>query len=174
MTESKGHVEFRKTGERKFYAPDRDLLHIYPTLIKSTLSEVCEAVPEEVFNTQFKPFVKELATIYNKAVTTDKPADIIISETSKELIKYKKVLPEFLFTFFTMIIAVYINAVRDAAEIPVLTDRELESALRSTSILAKLPKDVRDMVEPYIKLATSNSTAFGEDNGTFSEITESS
>lgn len=48
-TKEKGHIEFRKEGSHKFYAPDRDILHVYSPLVKSALKEAADSCSDESY-----------------------------------------------------------------------------------------------------------------------------
>ena len=165
--QQKGHIEFRKAGERRFYAPDRDLLHIYPIAVKSAFKNTSDVCDNQVFNTQFMPLVKAIAGIHNKAVTTEDSAVDIIKTTLDDCKINKECYAIFTEQFLKAIAALYIHALRDAADKPLLTEAELERALRSIGILAMLPIDARMKVEPFIKMSIGDMSRFGDSEGAF-------
>lgn len=74
--EHKGHIEFRKEGSHKFYAPDRDLLHCYTPLVKSALKEAADTCSDESYKT-FKYLVDGVVSVHNNALTEDTPENIV-------------------------------------------------------------------------------------------------
>lgn len=168
MSESKGHIEFRKNGESKFYAPDRDILYLYPTLIKAALATTAETCSEEAYKT-FKTFVKAAADIHNKSVATEDDSAKIIFEALKDFKSNEECYKLFTEAMLTGFFAMYIHALRDSVEKPTLTEQQLEASLKATDIMALLPDDIRAKVKPYIMMATGASPSFGANLGTFTE-----
>lgn len=173
MTKSKdGHIEFRKNGEQKFYAPDRDLLYLAPLVIKSALAITCQICSEDVFENQLRPMIKDIARIYNDAVQTDKSGSAIMNDVITSIHEKPDSYKLFLEEFFTSFGLAYINAIRDAADKPVLTDSEFERALKAASILSKLPEEIRDKVEPYVKIAAGDGSSFCDGESAFTKVTK--
>lgn len=170
VTENKGHIEFRKSGERKFYAPDRDLLHIYPSIIKAALSATNISLSEDEFNAGFKQMVKDLASIHNESVTTDKSGTDIMHDAIKNLYKTGKCYKVFLDNLMTSLGLAYINAMRDSAEKPVLSEDAFEKALKTSTILARMDKECREKVLMNLKMAVGDMSTFDEGEKAFEEV----
>lgn len=148
--ETEGHIEFRKAHGHKFYAPDRDILHVWNPLIKAALKVAAETSSEEVYNSHFKELLSICADLHNKAMTLD-TVESIIGEIMTRLSK----LPPELATlwgnaFIAGIFSLYVNALRDGIDKPVLSDEQLTAAVMGVTLLGGLPSDERVGMRPRI------------------------
>lgn len=168
MSENKGHIEFRKNGETKFYAPDRDILYLYPIIMKAALASTAESCSEESYKT-FPAFVKAVADIHNKSITTEEEPAAIIEEALRGCRNNSECYKLFTEAVLMGVFTLYIKALRDSVERPTLTEAQLEAAVKATRTLALLPRDIRELVKPYILMATGAPAAFGENNGLFTK-----
>ena len=170
MTESKGHIEFRKSGERKFYAPDRDLLYLYPLIIKAALASTSVAISVEEYESNFKKMVQALASIHNEAVITDKSGDVIMHDIVAKLSETGVCYRAFLDNLMIGLGLTYIHAIRDSAEKTTLTEDALEKALKSSIILARLNKEDREKVVMNLKMACGDMSDFDVGEKAFEEV----
>lgn len=138
------HMEFRKAGSEKFYAPERDLLHAAGPLLKSALGLTLDSFGEdEVTNEEFEVITSAVAAVRRGAMLQGPPEDVA-ADLFKSLGKAKEeAVALFLASFFRVFVLKYVEALRDAASAPELTSGEIEASLRSLGGLSALPEEVR-------------------------------
>jgi hypothetical protein len=64
----------------------------------------------------------------------------------------------------------YINAMRDSAEKPVLSEDAFEKALKTSTILARMDKECREKVLMNLKMAVGDMSTFDEGEKAFEEV----
>ena len=169
-TKEKGHIEFRKEGSHKFYAPDRDILHVYSPLVKSALKEAADSCSDESYKT-FKYLIDGVVSIHNKALTDDTPEEIV----NGALQDMQKASPECISIFMTALMkslfVLYIAGIRDSAENPVFSEREIMAAMKGISLLAVLPAEIRDQAKLEIQRALG-VTDYAENSGMYVRVSD--
>ncbi len=168
--EHKGHIEFRKEGSHKFYAPDRDLLHCYTPLVKSALKEAADTCSDESYKT-FKYLVDGVVSVHNNALTEDTPENIVANALADMGKANPEVLTYFMMALTKQLFVMYIAALRDSVEKPIFNEREIQTALRSTSILALIPEEQRENVKLELQRALG-VTEYAADSGMYAKVTD--
>lgn len=140
----KGHIEWRRTDDHRWYAPDRDLLHAAAPLIKSALGATADAFEEhEVSDQEIDSLVTAVAAVSNKALDSTLP-ETIVGDFFAELTKgNEQLVGMFLANMCKSFLFSYINAIRDTDKAPQLSEEEITSSMRSLSNISLLPPEQR-------------------------------
>lgn len=145
-------TEFRPTGARRLYSPNRDLLVVYEMVIRAALESTINSFSEEELSMEeFDKLVSAAANIPNQSLDS-KPADEIL----REFIKTVKGLDQamvlrFLEFFTTSVISHYIYSIRDSSALPELSEEEIKSSMVGMGVWALLdPRENRQIVSQMI------------------------
>lgn len=112
-----------------------------------------------------------MVSIHNRALTEDTPEEIV----NGALRDMQKASPECISIFMTALMkslfVLYIAGIRDSAEKPVFSEREIMAAMKGISLLAVLPEEIRDQAKLEIQRALG-VTDYAENSGMYVRVSD--
>lgn len=164
-----GRLEFRRDGERKFYAPDRDLLHLFHPIAKAALKVTVDTSSQgELPDARIDELVGAVAMLGRDALGIHcRPEEILRRFHARIKMLDVAVQARLFKALGDGLILAYVNAVRDAAIKPVLTEREIMASLVATSVMSLLDEQQAEQVRRKAMVSGELAQAFGEATGMY-------
>jgi hypothetical protein len=147
-------LEYRPQGATKFYAPNRDLLHVFTPILKVSLENAVNlynkgAIGENdpVDDQDVERLHQALAAVRNRALQSDTAEDIIAGFVDAAKGISPELVSSFLEMFAVTVMTHFVYAIRSCVAVPDISDDDLEDCLAASSLLALVPEEQRQAVK---------------------------